>query len=173
MPKIGKKCKNPKNVKVRIDPYSSPMMLMIIFDGKNGPKTRENSHIWRGWVKIGEKTQKMRYFFRPSVNFFVFWPKWLVYMYTKGFWIIFASYEQIGSKVVWGKCAMLISSFSEWPIGTRAATVWEPTEKTQNFCVSQSEASMKKFQPIISQDQRLAASAGPAASQYPSIVKLT
>ena len=25
-------------------------------------------------------------------------------MYTKGFWIIFASYEQIGSKVVWGKC---------------------------------------------------------------------
>ena len=26
-------------------------------------------------------------------------------MYTKGFWIILASYEQIGSKVVWGKCA--------------------------------------------------------------------
>ena len=25
-------------------------------------------------------------------------------MYTKGFWIILASYEQIGSKVVWGKC---------------------------------------------------------------------
>ena len=25
-------------------------------------------------------------------------------MYTKGFWIIFASCEQIGSKVVWGKC---------------------------------------------------------------------
>ena len=47
----------------------------------------------------------MRYFFRPSVNFFVFWMKWLVYMYTKGFWIILASYEQIGSKVVWGKCA--------------------------------------------------------------------
>ena len=25
-------------------------------------------------------------------------------MYTRGFWIIFASYGQIGSKVVWGKC---------------------------------------------------------------------
>ena len=105
MAKNSKKCKNPKNVQMRIDPHSSPMMLMIIFDGKNGPKTRENSHIWQGWVKIGEKTQKMRYFFRPSVIFFVFWMKWLVYMYTKGFWIILASYGQIGSKVVWGKCA--------------------------------------------------------------------
>ena len=26
-------------------------------------------------------------------------------MYTKGFWIILASCGQIGSKVVWGKCA--------------------------------------------------------------------
>ena len=42
------------NVKVRIDPYSSHMMFMIISDGKNGPIKRENSHIWRGWVKIGE-----------------------------------------------------------------------------------------------------------------------
>ena len=48
MAKNGKKCKNPKNVQMRIDPYSSPMMLMIIFDGKIGPKTGENSHIWRG-----------------------------------------------------------------------------------------------------------------------------
>ena len=27
-------------------------------------------------------------------------------MYSKGFWIIFASCGQIGSKVVWGKCAL-------------------------------------------------------------------
>ena len=25
-------------------------------------------------------------------------------MYTKGFWIIFASCGEVGSKVVWGKC---------------------------------------------------------------------
>ena len=30
------------------------MMLMIISDGKN----RQNSHNWRGWVKIGEKNAK-------------------------------------------------------------------------------------------------------------------
>ena len=35
-----------KIVLMRIDPYSSPMMLMIISDGKNEPKTHENSHIW-------------------------------------------------------------------------------------------------------------------------------
>ena len=34
-----------KIVLMRIDPYSSPMMLMIISDGKNGSKTRENSQI--------------------------------------------------------------------------------------------------------------------------------
>ena len=48
MAKNNKKCKNPKNVQVRIDPYSSPLMLMIIFDGKSGPKTGENGHIRRG-----------------------------------------------------------------------------------------------------------------------------
>ena len=37
-----------KIVLMRIDPYSSPMMLMIISDGKNGPKTRENSQVWQG-----------------------------------------------------------------------------------------------------------------------------
>ena len=30
-------------------------------------------------------------------------------MYTKGFWIIFPSYGQIGSKVVWGKCVLVVS----------------------------------------------------------------
>ena len=29
-------------------------------------------------------------------------------MYTKGFWIILASCGQIGSKVVWGKCVIII-----------------------------------------------------------------
>ena len=55
MPKKGKSAKNQKNAQMKNGPYSSPMMLMIISDGKNGPKTRENSHMWRGWVKIGEE----------------------------------------------------------------------------------------------------------------------
>ena len=36
-------------------------------------------------------------------------------MYTKGFWIIFASYEQIGSKVVWGKCVQLFQLHQKVP----------------------------------------------------------
>ena len=31
---IGKKCKKTKIVQLKLDPYSSPMMLMIISDGK-------------------------------------------------------------------------------------------------------------------------------------------
>ena len=41
MAKNSKKCKNSKNVQVRIDPYSSPMMLMIISDGKIGDNELE------------------------------------------------------------------------------------------------------------------------------------
>ena len=53
---------------MKIDPYSSPMMLMIIPDSKNGPKTRENSQIWWGWVKIGDKMEKCYFLKIPQ------WP---------------------------------------------------------------------------------------------------
>ena len=44
---------------MKIDPHSSLMVLTIISDGKEPPKTRKNSKIWRGWVKIGEKHKNL------------------------------------------------------------------------------------------------------------------
>ena len=41
---------------------------MIISDSKNGPKTRENSQIWWGWVKIGDKMEKCYFLKIPQ------WP---------------------------------------------------------------------------------------------------
>ena len=39
-------------------------------------------------------------------------------MYTKGFWIIFASCRQIGSKVVWGKCEWFIANYPKTHLTT-------------------------------------------------------
>ena len=56
---------------MRIEPYLSIMVLMIIFGGKNRQKTCENSHIWQGWVKIGEKKQFWPFFQKAPRRLFV------------------------------------------------------------------------------------------------------
>ena len=74
MPKNGQKrqkVQNPKkctNDNWPIFMSYAYMMLMIISDSKNGPKTRENSQIWWGWVKIGDKMEKCYFLKIPQ------WP---------------------------------------------------------------------------------------------------
>ena len=56
---------------MKIDPYLSPKMLIIVSVGK---EQAENSKIWWGWVKEGEKMnkKKMHLFRKPSLPDFEF-----------------------------------------------------------------------------------------------------
>ena len=90
MPKICKNCKNAQNLqkltfwkreKRQIGPYVSPMMFTDTDRCQNARKQC-------GWVKMrpkntkkGQKTRKMPYFSKTSVNFFKNCLKPLVYMY--------------------------------------------------------------------------------------------
>ena len=57
----------------------------------------------------------MQYFFRMSVDFFKNCIKPLLYMYTKGFWVIFASYRKFGSKWIRGSVEEA-GDFSPWSL---------------------------------------------------------
>ena len=105
MAKNGEKCKNPKNVQMRIDPYSSPVMLMIISDGQNRPKTRKNSHIWWGWVKKGEKNTKNAISQKGLAKGFWKLVTFMSYMCTLRIKSKQTSYRKVRLDMVWGKCA--------------------------------------------------------------------
>ena len=55
MPINAQKRKNPKTKKIKIDPFSSPVMFTIIFDGKEGLETRER---YPKLVDLGKSSQK-------------------------------------------------------------------------------------------------------------------
>ena len=52
---MAKNGQNPKTVKIKIDPFSSPVMFTIICDGKKGLKTRER---YPELVELGKNSQK-------------------------------------------------------------------------------------------------------------------
>ena len=82
--KLDKKLK-PKKIRMKIDPYLSPKMLIIVSVGK---EQAENSKIWWGWVKEGEKMNKKKCIYSESLRcqnlnllwwvgwfFLIFWHK--------------------------------------------------------------------------------------------------
>ena len=114
MAKNGKKCKNPKNVQMRIDPYSSPVMLMIISDGQNRPKTRKNSLIWWGWVKISEKNTKNAISQKGLAKRFWKLVKFMSYMCTLRIKSKQTSCKEVRLDVVWGKCVYQLNRDWYW-----------------------------------------------------------
>ena len=69
-------------------------------------------------------------------------------MYTKGFWIIFASCEQIGSKVVWGKCA-------ECTIGPygKEECVSGKTVDFKSGCKDEVCKSFEKYETVVTNEE--------------------
>ena len=67
MPKNNQKSKAPKTVKIKIDPYLSPMMLMIISDGK---EWAENTRKQPDLVGLSENHPKNAISQKGLVNFF-------------------------------------------------------------------------------------------------------
>ena len=58
---MAKNGQNPKNVKIKIAPYSSPVMFTIISECQKGLKTRERKQNWWGSVNLAKKNTKTQF----------------------------------------------------------------------------------------------------------------
>ena len=87
MPKYAQKLlkkPNPKTVKVKIDPYLSPMMLMIISDGKEWAENTQKQPDLVGLSENHPKKRKKCDFSKRARNFFLKIGKiHAIYVYIK------------------------------------------------------------------------------------------